>query len=125
MKVKVLGKKIALGALVVTSNYTLAGTLEVGPKKLDAVTIISHTAFGHQAGNLEIKITDGLGSPAGINCDQNYVTTKNTSPNFNHMVSVLLAAHLAGKSVIIGVTDDVALTAFSGRCSLVSVTLIN
>lgn len=125
MKVNTICNKLFVGAAIVLSNYALAGTVQVGPKKLDAVTIIGNTAFGHQAGNLEIKITEGLGNPAGVNCDQNYVATKSTSPNFNQMVSVLLAAQLAGKSVTIGITDEATLTAFGGRCSLVSVTLVN
>lgn len=125
MKVNLSSTKLFLCILMLMSNYTVAGTMQVGPKKLDSISIIGNTAFGHQAGNLEIKVTDGLGNPAGVSCDQNYVTTKNTSPNFNQMVSVLLAAQLAGKSVTIGITDDAALTAFGGRCSLVSVSLVN
>lgn len=125
MKISLVCASFFLGVLILLSNYTLAGTVQVGPKKIDAITIIGNTVFGHQAGNLEIKITDGIGNPAGVSCDQNYIATKSTSPNFNQIVSVLLAAQLAGKSVTIGITDDATLTAFGGRCSLVSVTLVN
>jgi hypothetical protein len=40
------------------------------------------------------------------------------------MLSVLLVAQSAQKPVRIGITDDPTLTAFSGRCSLVSVILL-
>ena len=122
---KFLMLKIAVAAALITSvNFSSAGTLEVGPVYLDSVTAIGPSAFGHAAGNLEIKVTNGTGSPAGVTCDANYVATRNTVANFKEMLSVLLAAQIAQKPVRIGITDDPTLTAFGGRCSLVSVTVL-
>jgi hypothetical protein len=75
---------------------------------------------------MEIKVANGIVTPAGVTltCDQNYVTTRNTVPNFKEMLSVLLAAQIAQKPVRLGITDDGALTAFGNRCSLVAVTLL-
>lgn len=114
-----------VGTLLLTAGYASAGTVEAAPKRLDGVTIIGNSAFGHAAGNLEIKVTGGLGSPAGVICDQNYITTKASAPSFNQMFTLLVAAKSAGKQVRLGITDDPSLTAFSGRCSLVAVTLID
>jgi hypothetical protein len=111
----------AFSCYISASSY--AGTVQVGAS-LDSVTIIGPTAFGHQAGNMEIKVTNGLGSLTGVVCDSNYIATKNTVTNFKEMLSILLAAQLAQKPVILGITDDPSLTAFGGRCSLVSVGIL-
>ena len=111
-------------ALISGSNFSCAGTLEVGPVYLDSVSVIGSAAFGHAAGNIEIKVTNGIGSPAGITCDSNYIATRNTVPNFKEILSTLLAAQVAQKPVRIGITDDPSATAFGGRCSLVSVAIL-
>ena len=118
---KVLLKAMRVIALLSASNFLYAGTVETGPVYIDSVSVIGPSAFGHQAGNMEIKVTNGTGNPSAVTCDVNYVTTKNSVPNFKEMLSVLLAAQLAQKPVRLGLTDDPTLTAFSGRCSLVSV----
>jgi hypothetical protein len=99
-----------------------AGTVQLGVS-LDSVTIIGPTAFGHQAGNMEIKVTNGFSSPS-LSCDSNYIATKSSVTNFKEMYSMLLAAQLANKPVVLGITDDPSLTAFGGRCSLVSVGIV-
>jgi hypothetical protein len=108
--------------LVVFSCFSLnaaAGTVQLGVS-LDSVTVVGPTAFGHQAGNMEIKVTNGFSSPSLV-CDPNYIATKGSVTNFKEMYSMLLAAQLANKPVVLGITDDPSLTAFGGRCSLVSV----
>lgn len=117
---KILTLTIALMAC--TAQAT---TLQYGPIYLDSVGTIGPSAFGHQAGNMEIKIKNGLPSDFAIACDRNYVTTKNTIPNFNQIFTILLAAQTAGKPVILGLTDDPALTAFGGRCSIVAISIVN
>jgi hypothetical protein len=103
---------------------TLAGTIELSPVYIDWVAVVGPSVYGHAAGNMEIKITGGTGSPAAVNCSSEYITTKATTPNFNQMFSILLAAQAAQKPLRIGITDDPALTAFGGRCSLVTVALL-
>ncbi len=112
---------LALSCFLPLSSY--AGTISISAQ-LDSVTLIGPTAFGHQAGNLEIKVTNGFGSPAGVTCDPNYITTKNTVTNFKEMLSIILAAQIAQKPLILGITDDPSLVAFGGRCSLVSVSIL-
>jgi hypothetical protein len=104
----------------IIQNSVLATTIGIGPVYLDYVSVVGDTAFGHQAGNLEIKIGGGINN-SSVACDQSYVTTRKDAPNFNIMVSFLLAAQMAGRPVKLGISDDPALTAFYNRCSLVVV----
>jgi len=111
--------------LIICSCFVLqasAGTVQLGAS-LDSVTVVGPTAFGHQAGNVEIKVTNGFSSPS-LSCDSNYITTKNSVPNYKEMLTMLLAAQLANRPVVLGITDDPSLTAFGGRCSLVSVGIV-
>jgi hypothetical protein len=117
-------KSLLFSLCCIGSANSFAGTVEVGPVYLDSVGVIGSSAFGHQAGNMEIQVTNGIGSTAGVVCSPNYIATKSTAPNFNQMLSILLVAQSAQKPVRIGITDDPTLTAFSGRCSLVSVILL-
>lgn len=110
--------------LILFSLGAYAGTQDVGPVYLDSIVIIGPSSFGHQAGNMEIKITNGMTGLSGVTCSADYVTTKSSTPNFKEMLSILLAAQIAGKSVKIGITDDASAMAFGGRCSLASVTLL-
>ena len=115
--------KISFIALFLCLAFNAAaGTVQLGVS-LDSVTIIGPTAFGHQAGNMEIKVTNGFSSPS-LSCDSNYIATKSSVTNFKEMYSILLAAQLANRPVVLGITDDPSLTAFGGRCSLVSVGIV-
>ncbi len=117
--------KTAIGfGLFMFSFGAYAGVQDIGPVYLDSIVVIGPTAFGHQAGNMEIKITNGMTGLTGVTCSADYVTTKSSTPNFKEMLSILLAAQIAGKPVRIGITDDASLMAFGGRCSLASVTLL-
>lgn len=117
--------KIVVGlGLILFSLGAYSGTQETGPVYLDSVTLIGASAFGHQAGNMEIKITNGITGLTGMTCATDYVATKSSTPNFKEMFSMLLAAQIAGKAVRIGITDDTSAMAFGGRCSLVSVTVL-
>ncbi len=117
MKVKAL----FLSTISCLAFNAAAGTAQVSAS-LDSVAIIGPTAFGHQAGNMEIKVTNGFSSPQ-LSCDSNYITTRNNVPNFKEIYAMLLAAQLANRPVVLGVTDDPALNAFGGRCSIVSVSI--
>lgn len=114
----------ALGTSILLATSATAGTLEIGPVYLDWVGTIGPNALGHPAGNMEIKITGGTGSPAAVNCSADYVTTKAGTPNFNQMLALLVIAQMTQRPPRIGITYDPALTAFGGRCSLVSVALL-
>lgn len=104
---------------VFASNMSNATDAAIGPVTLDTVGIVNVAGFGHAAGNLEVKITNGISNLNGASCDPNYLTTRNTGEGFDAMVSVLLTAQVSGQSLLLGITDNPAHTAFPGRCSLV------
>jgi hypothetical protein len=104
---------------LLSANIANAKDATIGPVKLDSVSIINVAGFGHVAGNLEIKITDGISNLNGSNCDTDYLTTLNTGAGFKDMLSILLAAQVSNKNVLLGITDNPAHNAFPGRCSLI------
>lgn len=116
--------KIIFALTIMASKFLYADTIRLDRVYLDSVVVITSNAFGHHAGNLEIKVTNGIGNPVGVNCDQNYITTRNTVANYKELVSVLLLAQAAQKPVELGITDDPNLTAYDTRCSLVSAGLL-
>ena len=101
------------------SHIANATDSAIDPVYLDSVAIINVAGFGHFAGTLEIKVTNGISDLKGANCDSNYISTRNTGEGFKEMVAVLLAAHTSQKPVNLGITDNPAHNAFPGRCSLI------
>ncbi|MFT4924914.1 MAG: hypothetical protein ACI8WB_001004 [Phenylobacterium sp.] len=110
-------------AMVMSTGAANAGTVLLTSVMLDSIGIINVTALGHQAGNLEIKVTGGFGSVEGVTCDPNYIATRNTGEGFKDTLALLMAAHVAKKPLHMYITDDPALSAFGGRCSLVAVVM--
>ncbi|HTF94800.1 MAG TPA: hypothetical protein VL995_01590 [Cellvibrio sp.] len=120
--------------LLLVGIFSIAGTAtvnaqiktaEFGPFLLEAVTVVGSSAFGHQAGNMEIKLFGaGFDNATIFGCDAVYMATRANVPNFKEMLSALMAAQIAQKQIRLGITNDPALTAFGGRCSLVSVTIL-
>ncbi|WP_325892218.1 hypothetical protein [Grimontia sp. NTOU-MAR1] len=115
---------IVLFIFAAISNVVNAKDVHIGPIMLDNVTITNVASFGHKAGNLEIKVTNGIADLKGLNCDPNHLTTSNDGVGFQDMVAVLLTAHAASKPLNIGVTDNPTYTAYPGRCSLVYASVI-
>ncbi|MEI8607654.1 hypothetical protein P4S70_00290 [Enterovibrio sp. Hal110] len=115
---------LAVISFVFLSNLVSAKDVHFGPIMLDSVAIVNVASFGHKAGSLEIKITNGITDLKGLNCDANYLTTSNDGVGFKQMVAVLLAAHAAQKPLYIGVTDNPAYSAFPGRCSLLYASIL-
>lgn len=122
----------ALGGCVVRA-LLLAGVWCVGSNacaaegsitgNLQFVAVIQANAIGHQAGNLEIQVVGGFSVPTGMSCDPNYITTLKSVDADKRMFGLLSMALLAQKPVTLYITDNPAVTAFPGRCSLVAVTL--
>lgn len=107
-------------------NSAYATDAVIGPVLLDSVAIVNVASSGHAAGNVEIKVTNGISDLKGLSCDKNYITTKkNTDGGYKEMVSLLIAAHVAKKPVLMALSDAPANSAFSGRCSILWVTLQN
>ena len=91
----------------------------VGPVYLDSVGVQQIPGVtAHRPGNLEIKIRDGFTVPKGVNCESVYITTRKENDSDKRMFALLTAGHLAGRPVKLQISDDPALQAFPGRCSL-------
>ncbi|MEZ8822882.1 hypothetical protein AB6E04_00890 [Vibrio amylolyticus] len=103
---------------IFASSSVQAKDVHLGPQMIESVAIVNSASFGHNAGNLEVKIEGGITDLKGLNCDVNYLTTTNDGVGFDNMVSVLLAAHVSSKPVLLGVTDNPAYNAYPGRCSI-------
>lgn len=109
---------VALAASLSASGSVMATEGDVGPVFLDSVTALEVAGGGHQAGNTEIKIRGGFTLPTGMTCSNEYLTTlQSTDPNLR-MFMLLTIAQVKGKAVRLRITDDPALRAFNGRCSL-------
>jgi len=89
--------------------------------KIETISVIGVNAFGHKAGNMELKIKDGF-LPSGVNCSHDYLTTLKTADTDRAMLSLLRDAYNSNKEVSLGITDNPKYTAYSGRCSVLSVT---
>lgn len=92
--------------------------------KIETIAIIGTAPAvitGHKAGNMELKIKDGF-SPSGVNCSHDYLTTLKTVDPDREMLSLLRDAHNSDREVTLGITDDSKYTAYSGRCSVLTVT---
>jgi hypothetical protein len=90
---------------------------------LQSVGVIQANAVGHQAGNFEIQVAGGFTVPAGMSCSPTYITTLRSVDADKRLFSLLSMAVLAQKPVTLHITDNPAVTAFSGRCSLFGATL--
>ncbi len=117
-------KILAMFSFVFISNIVYAKDVQIGPVMLDSVAVLNVSSFGHKAGNLEIKITNGIADLKGLNCNTNYLTTRNDGTGFKDMLAVLLAAHAAQRPLNLGITDNPAYSAFPGRCSLLYASIL-
>ncbi len=102
------------------SSHALAASEYIGPVEIEQVSAIGVSFSAHQAGNMEIKIKNGFSS-SSVDCDANYITTLKTSDPDRGMLSLLLTAKATGDPIFLMITDDPALTAYPGRCSLMAV----
>lgn len=120
-RIQANGNMIMTAALLALAFFGMsvhAAEGDIGPVHLDSVGVLQLASGGHRAGNMEIKIRGGFMRPPGLGCDSMHITTlKSTDPD-RRMLTLLTAAHLTGKTVRLRITDDPALNAFDGRCSL-------
>lgn len=114
---------LVLAACVLASSAALAAEGDIGPVFLDNVGVLEVAGGGHVAGNMEIKVRGGFTLPTGMTCDNRYITTLKTTDASQRMLMLLTVAHMKGKAVRLRITDDPALRAFDGRCSLMWVNL--
>lgn len=114
---------MTLASAIALSTPALAAEGDIGPVLLDSVSVLEVAGGGHLAGNLEIKIRGGFTAPSGMTCDNSYITTLKSTDASQRMFTLLTIAQVKGKPVRLRITDDPALRAFSGRCSLMWVGL--
>ncbi len=118
MKLKLL---ILTVVLIGFTQNSIAGTGSF-TGKVQNVAVIGNVPLGaHQAGNREIKISNGFKLPTGVNCDTNYITTKKVNDPDGAILDLLLHALETNVDVIFYITDNATHTAYPGRCSLLVV----
>ena len=112
-----------LASAAALSTSALAAEGDVGPVLLESVGVLEVAGGGYPAGSMEIKIRGGFTVPNGVACDNSYITTLKSTDASQRMFTLLTIAQVKGKPVRLRITDDPALRAFSGRCSLMGVGL--
>lgn len=90
--------------------------------RVESVAVIAR-AGGHKPGNLEVKILNGFTLPPGLNCDTNYLATKDSTPGFPYMVAMMMLAYDKQKPTTLIISDDPVDSGFTGRCSIVTTAL--
>lgn len=113
------------GALAVAlpGGSSWAGAGDTGPVHLESVVVVEVPDSGHLAGTLAIAVRGGFTMPNGVNCSPRFISTLKTVDRDQRMFMLLTAALSKGKTVRLRITDDPALCAFVGECSLMWVGL--
>jgi|SRR5215213_7485835 len=119
---------VLAGLLSVSATSATAGVGVVLNAAVASVTSLplpfGQGALIHKPGNMEIVVQGGFTLPEGVTCDTLFITTLASVDPDKSMFQLLTAAITNGQRVNLGITDDPQYTAFTGRCSLVFVTLI-
>jgi hypothetical protein len=114
-------------ALAFSQNAS-AGSLDLPNVQVVSISIIATPVGGHLAGNMEIKLATPFVAPPGtVTCpDHSYITTLQKVDPDRAMLSLLLQRATTTTALLhvgLRITDDLALKAYPGRCSLEVVTL--
>jgi len=105
------------------STQALAAQGDVNLVYVENVSVIPVAYGGHLAGNMEIKIKGGFTVPSGVSCDSTYITTLKSVDADKRAFALLSIAQATKQPVNLHISDDATYTAFSGRCSLLGVSL--
>jgi hypothetical protein len=124
MKLLLKAQFFLLSAFIVVSGSSHATNVQIGPVYISSLAIVGTSAYGHIPGSLEISTSTPPILPTALSCQYDYISTKNTIPGFKEMVTVLLAAELAQKPVLLNITDDASQAAYGPRCSILGVTIL-
>lgn len=114
-----MNKHFALAACAaILSTSASAADWTLTDIKLDSIAVIAAPVGAHKAGNVEIAVTYGFALPTGFRCTDNYrlTTLKTTDPD-RALLGILEDIKIWGKGSLT-FTDDPALTAYPGRCSV-------
>ena len=101
------------------ADHVFAAQDNIGPVYVERVAVIALPAGGHLAGNMEVQIKGSFVVPAGVSCDNTYITTLKSVDSDKRMLALLSMAQATKQPVYLRITDDPSYTAFGGRCSLV------
>lgn len=102
-----------------------AAEADIGPVYVASIMVTSIASGGHQAGNMEVEIEGGFKLPSGISCDTVYITTLKSQDPDLRLFAMLTSAQLKHRPVRLRISNDPALAAFDGRCSVVGAVLLN
>jgi hypothetical protein len=105
------------------SHNAIAADGIIGPVQIEQLTIVATAIGSHIPGNMEIKIRNGFTLPSGVNCDKFYITTRKTTDPDRAMFFMFLKVQETTQAITLYITDNPALTAYPGRCSLEAVIL--
>lgn len=113
----------ALAAIIACPAF--AYDVDVANLKIKSVAVIGVAFGGHQAGNLEVEIDAEAGNDLayapGLSCtDRRYLTTLASTQPDGQLFKKLLSDWRLRR---VTVTDEPALTAFPGRCSIKAIAL--
>jgi hypothetical protein len=108
---------LALIGMMLSQN-AYAGEGDIGPITIERLGIIATATGGHIAGNMEVKIKNGFALPSGVKCATDYITTKKVTDPDRAMFYMLLKAQTTPQPIRLRITDDPALRAYPGRCSI-------
>ena len=119
------GLLACLLAASLASGTALAGEGDIGPVYIKGVGVITQNDIGHRAGNLELTISPSFTLPAGVSCDTTYITTLAANDPDKKLLALSTAAQLSKTPVFLHISDSATLNAFSGRCSIIALTLMS
>ena len=109
--------------LISAANSALAAVGWTAPSHIQSVFYIAQNALGHSAGDFELQLTSPMTLPTGVSCDTLYITTAAANDLDKKMFAMAMAAQATRSPVTLAITDDPALTAVSGRCSLIAINI--
>jgi hypothetical protein len=114
-------KSLICGAIVATSTVSaLANEGELVNVTVRSIGAIG-TGFGsHLAGNFEVTLDSPYNMPASLNCNSVYITTKRANDPDRLIFTMLREAKELKLKVGLRLSDEPALQAFPGRCSIIA-----
>lgn len=102
-----------------------AGDGVVGPVTVDVVSLYVTKSAPRDAGSVTVTVAGGFTLPAGVKCDPTYVTTGRPSDPDRSLFKIATQALDSRQTVRLYISDDPALSAYPGRCSLKGIELVS
>lgn len=116
-----------LAAVLAASGLAAAhaGDGVAGPVTVDVVSLYVAKAAPRDAGSVTVTVAGGFTLPAGVKCDAKYVTTSQASDPDRSLFKIATQALDSRQTVRLYISDDPALAAYPGRCSLKGIELVS